>query len=213
MATLNQEELEAEDLLEETPVEGDEPDESNDEQPEEKPKEGESQNIDYHTPEKPQKTEKEKAEFALKSMALRVKDLGGDPASLVGTKESDSTQFVTKADLTRLEVKRLATSEKEVEAIMSWVEKGLSVEDAHLLANKSRVKSVFSEFERGNVQMQEATGAGQKKPVVRAPAPSEAQMSMWKVAKMAWDPQTKTAKGKFTEVYYNGSDWVSRRLK
>ena len=212
MATLNQEELDRDEEIVAESVEEEATVESNEEQPEEKPKDDDSENIDYHTPTKPQKTEKEKAEFALKSMALRVADLGGDPASLIDAKQPES-QFVTKTDLTRMEARRLATSEKEVDAIMSWVEKGLSLEDAHLLANKSRVKSVFSEAERANVPAGESAGAGQKKQVARTPAPSEAQMSMWRVAKMQWDPQSRTAKGKYTETFWNGTEWASRRLK
>ena len=212
MTTLNQEELDSEVEVVE-PVEGET---TNDEQPEEKPTEGESQNIDYHVPEesKPTRTEKEKAEFALKSMAARVKELGGDPSILLGVeRDADTSQFVTKTDLVRMEATKLAKSPKEAEAIMAWVSKGLSLEDAHLLANKTRVKSVFSEVERSNVLFQEATGAGQKRPVAASPQPSESQMSMWRVAKMEWDPKTRTAKGKYTETFWNGSSWASRKLK
>ena len=57
------------------------------------------------------------------------------------------------------------------------------------------------------------TGAGQKKPVVKAPAPTETQLMQWRTAKMFYDPVTKTAKGKFTEEYYDGKAWVSRKVK
>ena len=179
---------------------------------EEKPKE---EDIDFHTPEedKPKRTEKEKAEFALKSVASRVEELGGDPSKLIGTPKEDTSQFVTKRDFAKTEAKKVARSPKEFDAIMAWVDKGLTVEEGHLLANKGRIKSTFAEIERGNVALKEATGAGEKKPVVDSPAPTETQLMQWRTAKMVYDSVTKIAKGKHTEEYYDGKAWVSRKIK
>ncbi len=207
-------EEEKEEKTEETDESSDSDESTETSETEEKPKEEEGD--DFHTPEevKPKRTEKEKAEFALKSVASRVEELGGDPSKLIGeTKKEDTSQFVTKRDFAEAEVRKLARSEKEVTAIMAWVDKGLTVEDAHLIANKKRVKTAFAEIERGNVAMKEATGAGQKKPVVNSPAPTETQLMQWRTAKMVYDPVTKVAKGKFTEEYFDGKDWVSRKIK
>ena len=201
---------------EETKVDAEESEESAPEekaegepQPEEKPKEEE--HIDYHTPEKPKRTEKEKAEFTLKSVVNRYKELGGDPATVLGEKEE--TQYVTKRDFVLSEARKIARSDKEVEAIMAWVDKGLSVEDAHLLANKDRVKATFSEMERGNVRVREATGAGQKKPAPRAPKPSDTQLMQWRRAGMVYSSEKGLAEGKFTEEYWDGTRWASRRKR
>ncbi|HEC65055.1 MAG TPA: hypothetical protein ENI23_07170 [bacterium] len=202
-----------EETKEETTEETEETSETEPSESEEKPKEEEE---DYHTPEetKPKRTEKEKAEFALKSVASRVEELGGDPSKLIGeSKEEDTSQYVTKRDFAEAEVRKLARSPKEVDAMMAWVDKGLSVEDAHLIANKHKVKTAFAEIERGNVAMKEATGAGQKKPVVNSPKPTEMQIMQWGKAKMVYDPVTKIAKGKHTEEYYDGKEWKSRRIK
>lgn len=211
-----EEETEEETVPEQSGDDTEETEESETSESKEKPKEDE-EDIDFHTPEedKPKRTEKEKAEYALKSMISRVEELGGDPTKLIDSKkaEADTSQFVTKRDFAVAETRKVARSEKEVNAIMAWVDKGLSVEEGYLLANKARVKSTFSEIERGNVQMREATGAGQKKPVVKAPAPVESQLSAWRQAGMTYDPVTKIAKGKFTEEYYDGSKWTSRRIQ
>jgi len=199
--------------LEESEVETDESEESapeGDPQLEEEPKEEE----EFYTPkdEKPQRTEKEKAEFTLKSVAERLKDLGGDPTEIIGEKTSES-QYVTKKEFTEAEVRKLARSENEVKAIMAWIDKGLSVEDAHLIANKGRVKATFSEMERANVRTKEATGAGQKKPAPKAPKPNDVQLMQWRKANMVYDPAQGMAKGKFTEEYWDGEKWSSRRIK
>lgn len=210
-----QEDTEEETTPEESGDDVEETEESETSESEEKPKE-EEKDIDYHTPEeeKPKRTEKEKAEYALKSMVSRVEELGGDPTKLINKeKEADTTQFVTKRDFAQSEARKVSRSEKEVEAIMSWVDKGLSVEEGHLLANKERIKSTFSEIERGNVRLKEATGAGEKKSVVKSPPPVESQLSAWRIAGMVYDPVTKTAKGKFTEEYYDGTKWTSRKIK
>jgi len=208
------------DESEETSVEEEESEESPSEeeetQPEEDPKEEEE---DYHVPkeDKPKRTEKEKAEFTLKSVAKRYKDLGGNPADLVtettGETPSDTTQFVTKRDFAQTEARKVARSETELSAIMAWVDKGMSVEDAHLLANKGRIKSTFSEMDRANVKANEATGAGQKKPAPRAPKPSQTQLMQWRRAGMTYDPAKGTAAGKFTEEFWDGSQWASRKIK
>lgn len=197
---------------------GDETEESEEAKPsesEEKPEEKE-EDIDFYTPkdDKPQRTEKEKAEFALKSMVSRVEELGGDPTKLINKKpeEADTTQYVTKRDFAEAEARKVSRSDKETAAIMSWVDKGLSVEEGHLLANKGRVKEVFSEMERGNVRAKEATGAGEKKPVITAPKPDNSQFEAWQRAGMTWDPVKKVAKGKFTEEFYDGKNWTSRKI-
>ena len=87
------------------------------------------------------------------------------------------------------------------------------MEDAHLLANKGRVKEVFGEVERARVDRQGSVGPGQSIPVKRHPKPSDAQFQMWRRAKMEYDPAKGIAKGKFTEEYWNGKKWASRRIR
>lgn len=203
-------------IEEETEPTTDSIEESETSESEEQPKEEED---DFYTPETdtPKRTEKEKAEYTLKSVVARYTELGGDPSKIIGTseKKEDVSQFVTKRDFAEESARKVSRSPKELAAIMAWVDKGLTVEDAHLIANKGRIKSTFSEIDRGNVRATEATGAGQKKPVINAPAPNETLLMQWQRAKMVYDPVSKTAKGKFNEVYYDGKErgWVSRRIK
>lgn len=229
MTTINREELEKEDLEETEDESPEEDSEETEETPEpseeeEKPTEPEDKDIDYYTPDgqtedKPQRSELEKAQFTAKSVINRIQELGGDPTELIATEKKveknteTDPQYATKHDIARMEARQLAKDEREVNAIMAWVDRGLTVEDAHYMANKGRVKAVFDEMERGSAPKREATGAGQRKVAPTAPEPDETLQRQWAIAGLVYDPKTKTAKGKFTEEYWNGKKWVSRRIK
>jgi|TARA_Y100000310_G_scaffold280166_1_gene299689 hypothetical protein len=201
----------------EAPVEGEETEEAAP-MPEEQPKEEVEKDDDFHTPEdKPKRTEKEKLTHTLKSVGERARELGVDPVEILGgtPEPSDETQFVTKRQYAHDEARKMARSEAELDAIMKWYDKGLSVEESHYMANKGRVKETFAEVERGNVNLKEATGAGQKaSSAPESPEPDPNLIFEWSKAKMVWDPKTKTAKGKFNEAYWNAEEsrWDSRRI-
>lgn len=142
----------------------------------EKGKEPESEkDIDYEKEleakkgeEKPQFTEKEKAEYNLKRSIERAKELGIEPSEVTGIpKEEPKGDFVTKRDLelslAESESRKLSRSEGEHKLIMWYVEnKGLSVRDAYLLANKGRIERAGKEIERSEARIQGGDIPGQK---------------------------------------------------
>lgn len=194
--------------------------------------ESKSQDIDFKkeadrlealkkTEEDKKKSELEKAKYTLKSVAERVKQLGGDPDEVFKPKaDIERTDFVTKKDLEliefRTQARQLSASDDEFKVIMWYVEnKGLSVEDAHLVANKGKIKSAFDEITRaGNNKPRTGDGesSGQK-----PPAPPK-RMSKDDEAKLARDgfkfnSKSGTYQAKFNEVWWDGSDWQTRRIK
>lgn len=63
------------------------------------------------------KTETEKAEFSLKKNAERVRELGGDPASILGIKPEVKEETDDDAPLTRGEYKKLIASQSAKTAL------------------------------------------------------------------------------------------------
>lgn len=128
---------------------------------------------------KPHRTEKEKAIFTAKKIVERLEELEVDPSEIFGKKkakkEEEEQPERTSNDIesrieARLEAKRLARSDSEAKLILWYIEnKGLSVEDAHILANKGRVKSFVEEQKRAKVVPEQGGGAGQKSDHAKKP--------------------------------------------
>lgn len=192
---------------------------------EESQEDSEESEIDYKAElervqkptEKP--TELEKAKKALYFNAERLKELGGDPSEIIKPKPVVKTDEVEDID-SKLErkfierdVQALVKNEDEYNLVMNYVDKGLSVDDAHLLANKGKVLRSVEEAKRGNVRF--GTIANEKKPIVQTvPDRSPEEKAVLQQRKLFFNPKTKTYQGKYTEEYYdqNTKSWISRKL-
>ncbi len=179
---------------------------------------------------KPAKTELEKAVMTGKSIAKRIKSLGGDPTELISdviddtppTKpertEVDTSQFVTKLDLAEQEAQKIAKSPSELKLIMWWVKnKGMSVEDAHLLANKGKLKKVFSEVDRTRttVPANPGGGAGQRPADnSNAPALPDSDRRRLEQSGMVYDPAKKAYVGKKVQHRYDevSKQWITEKI-
>lgn len=185
--------------------------------------EDEEDKPDEEEEQPPKRTELQKAQFTLKNVARRVKELGGNPEEEIGepkkkSSESpvDTSQFITKRDVKLQEVKQLAKSEAEAKVIMHYVDKGLSVKDAHFLANKNKISSMNKEIDRKNttVPSNGYGGGGQErkfeKPTTRLSESAEKRLQM---SGMTFDPKTKAYVGQKTRLRLvpNGGT-VSERL-
>jgi hypothetical protein len=178
---------------------------------------------------KPKKSELEKAVATGKSIAKRIKALGGDPTEVISDVEIDeptkpakadvdTSQFITKLDFARQEAQKLARSPSELKVIMWWVEnKGMSVEDAHLLANKGRIKKIVGEVSRANaaVPSNGAGGAGQR-PEDKTDAPTlpDADRRRLEASGMKYDPAKKAYVGKKVQHRYDekSKNWVTEKI-
>lgn len=145
--------------------------------PEVKP-EGEPQDIDFKkeaerlatiTPPKPKRTPQEEAAFNLKKNAERAKELGVDPNEVLGIESKDEGaqgEFVTKDDFAENFARTLVSSEDELRVVMWQYRNGIrrsgniheDIENAHLLANKGRLKNTFAEMKR---KVMPPSGAGE----------------------------------------------------
>lgn len=181
------------------------------------------------TPPKPARTELEKAEFTAKSTLKRIKELGGDPAKLIAEELPSPTPSVapapevlvadeekaTKLADARVKAKTLAKSDAEINVIMWWVEnKGMSVEDAHYMANKKKVATVAKEVARAEttVPSNGGGGAGQRPPEIKTNKMNEKNEQRLALAGMTYDQPTNSYVGKKTRVRHNGTTWVSERI-
>lgn len=168
------------------------------------------------------KTEEQKAGYTVRETIKRLKKQGKSDAEiseLVGfevktsaeepadpEREQGGKQFVTAEDLdlrdAALEAGRLARSEAEKKVIMHYVKHNrLSVHDAHLLANKGRIKANAAEIQRAGESRPAAPGAsGRREPTDQKPRFTKAEMEAFQRRGMQWNPQTKQMEGKFTFV-------------
>ncbi len=175
---------------------------------------------------KPQRTELEKATFTAKSTLKRIKELGGDPTALLGETppvekpiETDTSQFVTKTDLARQEAQKLARSPGEVKLIMWWVEnKGMSVQDAHYMANKGRILKTVGEITRAKdaVPSNDGGGPGQVTPINKDDAPILPELDRQRLVQsgMTYDPSKKAWIGKKIQQRWDSQSksWVTERI-
>ena len=163
----------------------------------------------------PQRTEVEKAKFTFKKVAERLVELGEDPTDIVKPKEVkkveteetdiDSRFAQTEARLeAKMEAKRLAKTEDEAKHIMWYVEnKGLSVADAHVLANKGRVMSAIDELKRSNVRVEQGSNSSGRKTVIEK-TPELAQAQQQDLLRQGFIKQKDGSwEGKKMRVVYN----------
>ena len=187
----------------------------------------ESTDIDYtaelekakekETKEKPD--EREKARKALFFNAERAKELGLDPAEVLGIKpkvtKKDETDIDSKLErkFTERDVQSITNSEAEYNLVMFYVDKGLSIEDAHLLANKGKIKRAVDEARRGNVTFGKVDNGTR---IVTETVPQRSPETVALLARrgLKLNPKTKTYQGTYTEEYYDKDtkSWKSRKL-
>mgnify|MGYP001562942704 CR=1 FL=1 len=164
----------------------------------------------------PTKNELDKAKRALHFNAERVRELGGDPTEIIEPKKPDEQKdYVTKLDLARLEARQFARSEDELKLIMWWVEnKGLSVEDAHLMANKNKIKSTFEELKRVEKPPIGSDGtAGRKMQTSTVPPMPRDQQEILRRRGFSFNPKTNTYDARFNRYRYDetSKQWVSEK--
>ena len=188
----------------------------------------EGENIDFKrqydellAQEKP--SELEKAKKSLYYNAERLRELGGDPAEIIAPDirteraapaVTEVSQEIDKRFAER-DARALAKSEDEFRVIMWYVNnRKLSVQDAHLLANKGRLTQFSSEQRRAaNTQYARGSGAGRKVEEPDIPERSPEEVKVLTSRGMRWNGKTKTYQGKFYEEYWDGSKWTSRKLR
>ena len=88
---------------------------------------------------------------------------------------------------------------------------GLSVEEAHLLANKGRYLKLESELKRADVKIGQGGGAGQKIVDTKAPVRSPEDVALLNRRGLKLNPKTQTYQGKHTEEYWDGEKWATRK--
>ncbi len=176
------------------------------------------------------KTKEEELSQAIytgKSVAKRIKALGGDPSDIIADEAPvtpapeapapmDTSKFVTKDDLASIEARKLARTEGEYKVIMWWVaNKGLSVDDAHLMANKGRIKKTLSEINRAKDAIASNGGGGPGSPQPTDPAiPEISEQDKQRLAAsgMIWDPAQKAYVGKRVMYAFDGKAWNTKRI-
>lgn len=173
---------------------------------------------------KPARTELEKAMFAAKSTLNRIKELGGDTSELLdepakGTPKEipalDTSKFATKDDLLRIEARKVAKSDAELKVIMWYVtNKGMSIEDAHLLANKRKLKSTFSEINRIQTTVpSNGGGAGERaEDITKAPELPIDEKRRLTASGMIYDEKKKAYVGKKVQYRHDGKQWVTEKI-
>lgn len=165
------------------------------------------------------------AGYSFKSTAKRIRELGGDPNKMLGEEGGadapapiDTSKFVTKEDLAVEAARKLARTEGELKVIMWWVRnKGMSVEDAHLLANKGRARKAISEITRTRDAEPSKGGGGPGSPAPTDPeVPELPEIDKQRLAQsgMAYDPTLKAYVGKKVRYAYKGKDlgWVTEKI-
>jgi hypothetical protein len=190
--------------------------------------EAQAKELEGKDPKKQQRTPAEEAAFNLKKNADRVKELGGDPAKVLGFEpasdrgsEFNNSDFLTKADMARERIRGMAKSDAEARVIL-WhyqnsIQKsgdiGNDVENAYLLAHKPSLVGKFQSITRAKENIPprgpEDT-AGQKPKVSAAPRLAEDEerrllTSGYRLVKPG------LYEGKFMVVRHNGTEWVKEK--
>lgn len=178
-------------------------------------------------PRKSKEEELRQAVFTGKKIAARVKELGGDPSAIIAEEAPvepvapppiDTSNFVTKSDLAQAEARKITKSEGEFKVVMWYVNnKGLSVEEAHLLANKNRLKKSLSEATRTRETIASPGGGG---PGADRPIDTEAPQLSPELAQrvmssgMIYDPVKKAYVGKKFQLRYDSTrkEFVNERI-
>jgi len=198
---------------------------------EEEEKKEEEEDIDYSkelkklNEQKPVKSELDKALRSLHFNAERVKELGGDPSSVIAPKEvkPDSGEFVTKEDMAEQYARTLASNDDELKVVMWQYKHGIQrtgnihedVDNAHLLANRGKIKRSFEEIKRIE-KPGEGGGAGQKISKPEVPELDKTDQLMLTKRGFKFNPQTKEWEAKHNVVRYDPAvkAWISvKKLK
>jgi hypothetical protein len=178
---------------------------------------------------KSKEDELKQATYTAKSVIKRIKDLGGDPAAVLADAEvatpaaapvapTETSQFVTRAELAQAEVSRIAKTPSEAKVIMWWIRnKGMSIADAHYMANKGRNTKLIGEVRRSTDATPAAPGAGAGQPskeVIDAPELSEREKLQVTTAGMKWDDKKKAYVGKKVQLRFDeaSKSWVNERI-
>ena len=169
----------------------------------------------------PPKSEREKAEKALHFNAERVKELGGDPATVLNFKPetpenaNDPTAIIQREFKVR-DARMKASSDEEFKHIMWYVDnRGLEVDEAHILANKGKIQRSVIEAKRGAVNFGRPEGGGRKVVSNEVPDRSEEEKRVLQDRGLRFNPKTKTYQGKIYEEYFDAESksWQSRRIR
>jgi hypothetical protein len=167
------------------------------------------------------KSELEKAQRALHFNAERLKELGGDPADVLKLKKDENKDNVDvssaiKREFAERDARILAKSDDEYKLIMWYVDnKNVSIEEAHLLANKGRFVRSITEANRARVNYSKPDEGGRKITASEVPARSQEEINLLARRGMMFNSKTKTYQGKFYEEYYDSATktWLSRKLQ
>jgi hypothetical protein len=164
--------------------------------------------------------ELEKAKRSLHFNAEKVKELGGDPLEVIQPElrkdegELSDVDTVIDRKFAERDARSLAKSDDELKVIMWYVRnKGLSVEESHLLANKGKIANQVSELRRANATPSREGGAGRKVEVTTVPDRTPEEKQILERRGMRFNPKTKTFQGKFYEEFWDGDKWASRKLR
>ncbi len=202
------------------------------ENPEETPDEGagidfekELQNLE--TPDsgkppakRPARTEKEKAAFALKQTARRLKALGEDPMKILGERQEpqappdepedeSESRFVTKDYIAEVEAGKLSRSEAEQKVLMHHYRNSIQrtgnvvqdIERAYLIAHQGKITRSFDEIRRGQQNRPPVGGPGVgRKPPAKPQVPTLSGEDQNTLRRRGYAPQA------------DGS-WTSRRYR
>ena len=165
---------------------------------------------------KPEKSELEKAKRSLHFNAERVKELGGDPTEIVGKPKAETTDVKSEIDkkFAERDARSLAKSDAEFKVMMWYVNnKGLSIQEAHLLANKGKIMRFGEELKRSNVETSKGGSSARKVPTTLVPERSPEEVAVLTRRGLKLNPKTKTYQGKIYEEYWTGSGWASRKIQ
>lgn len=242
---MNKEETPEEEILEDeetTPaheedeeeVTEDEETDSEEEDEESESEEDTSEDVDYaaelerlengkaNDTENSSRTELDRAKKALFFNAKRIKELGGDPDEVLGKKKKDDvatgtdTEKLLDRKFAERDAKAMARNPDELKLIMWYVDnKGLSVEQAYILANEGRLRRTITEIQRSKVKPSGPSAPGRRVVTTTVPDRSPEEKVLLERRGLRFDPKSKTWKGKYSEEYYDPSTkrWQSRKLQ
>ena len=197
--------------------------------------EGDEKDIDYKKEledlegKKP-RSELDKAKFSAKSTLKRIAELGGDVNEVLGDfvqkkkvedDDKEDDKFATKDEFNSLvrnqviaHARTLVGSEDELKLVLwhldnSIVKTGNTVEDlenAHILANRGKIKRTMQEIARANGAKDGAhgpSGAGQRTLDKKVPDMPQATQNILRQRGFTPNPKTGEWEAKFTKVVYN----------
>ena len=168
------------------------------------------------------KSELEKAERSLHFNAERLKELGGDPADVLKLKPEepqeaqDDPRLIVKQELAKDRLRSMCSSDDEYRHAEWYVDnKGLSVDEAYLLANRGKIERSVTEAKRANVAFSRGSSGGEKKPQTSVPEMPQDQQQILQRRGYSYNPKTKTWQAKYYEEYYDHTtkSWQSRKLQ